>query len=72
MITVFLSLILIISTTVMRSGPVYYPFLGTVATLHLHAHHRNTQQQPRGYGASLGGPLCYTHNSILGLFSRTF
>ena len=24
------------------------------------------------YGASLGGPLCYTHNPTLGLFSRTF
>ncbi len=33
MITVFLSLILIILTTVMRFGPMYYPFLGTVATL---------------------------------------
>ncbi len=25
-----------------------------------------------GYGASLGGSLCYIHNPTLGLFSRTF
>jgi hypothetical protein len=25
-----------------------------------------------GYGASLGGSLCDTHNPTLGLFSRTF
>ena len=25
-----------------------------------------------GYGASLGGTLCDTHNPTLGLFSRTF